>query len=246
MDGTLWKIDHATGEVIGPTIIAHPGTTSQHPDGAGQLLSTFGDYSIPANVTDDGIVTGYTSHTEVLSYEAGGTDSGGTSSGTYYTTDKDIKNTVFVWDSVTDEFQIIGDGFAASSADDAAAIAGNSTHGELTYYSRTHYNPDADYTSTSFGYEWLNVYRFGWYLDTGKDPHVLTTFGAQTKAYDVSEDGEATVGCTVIDAVGNPGLPMLWMTDGTEIQLDLPDTHTNGWASAIAFATQHIKTFDDE
>lgn len=249
IQGALWEVDPDTGAVSGPTLIAHPGTTSDLPTN-NNTPQTTADYSFPTGVTDDGVVTGYTTHVETIERHITYTEwnypdfQPAVRTETRTAIVPDVLNTVFIWDSVKDVYQIVADGYATAQADDTGVIVGNRRRADLIVSTSSGVYNDGHGSHWQTDEEIYGDDTWAGWTWTPAPVNAQASLGDNTRASDISEDGDAIVGCTV-DSTNTPQQPQLWLGNGDNYELPLTDGGVTGWASAVGFATV-LDTSDTE
>lgn len=223
--------------------IPDPGTTSTKATGTGFGTYALRDASIPTDVGNDGVVLGGTSHTPgqlILNARAYTEDGPGTSdagvkiwsSNANYVDDSAMKGTVFLYNAVTGEYTLGGDGISAKRADDARVIAGNSVRATVIpdgIHNARRYLGDPPNLYVESWQDTLDSVTNGWYkTPTGQQ----VSLGDGTFTYDISDNGEVIVGCT-LDPTALFDQPTAWDSGGSATSLALLPNTQRGFATAV-------------
>lgn len=242
--GALWHIDYSQMETTGPIVtgpqLMDPGTTSSLASNSAAGSTQYADFCIPANVTDAGVVSGLTSHrTNTYGSYANYTAGQLMESGPIAFEEPHLTQTVFKWDQAVGVARIIGDGTACAAADDADTYTGWNKTSRMITNSQTILANESGVIleETVISSQYVADYQEGWII--APDPHnpgtyVQVSLGHGTNAFDITEDGEAVVGCTLSDADGTPDQPMVWSSSGQSYALPLPSGVGYGKATAVA------------
>jgi hypothetical protein len=200
-------------------------------------------------VSDAGIVTGSTTHTDVvvMSQDITWQPTDGPiqeQSDSGYYQDRNTHSTVFTWDPHLDAYQeILANHAVIANADDADIVIGTNLSADvvsLTDYVEYPVRDDIYVVWRRTVYdEWANNVYSAWYMDRSAPIPAPVSLGPNTRAYDISENGEAIVGCSMApDGFNTENAPMLWLIDeGTDIELTMPAGMQTGRATAVAFVT---------
>lgn len=215
--GVLWEIVKNTPVM---TRVPSPGTSTTYVaaiNPSGTFFITYftnTDDSIATDVTDDGLVIGYSTHRD------NGNHTSETGLDAFNPTNT---NCIFYWDSQSGVYTLHGDGYAVGIANDTSTGAGNTSVADHIYV------PDHIVAGNLIGAieVWDNLRTHGWSMEQGKEQ---VSLGEHTYAYDISEDGDVVVGKAETDI---NDLPALWDDSGQTMLPLLPNTY-KGYASAVA------------
>lgn len=254
-DGGVW-VRQTNGSYTGPTLIPRPGTSS----GLSGIAPTgsYEDVSVPTDVNDAGIVTGHTTHQDLIPFYVTNTfwDQGdgvptpfvsgveGTR-GLEYQVAQPSTATVFKYTVATALYETIDGavGGTAAAANDRFTIIGNERHQELAartdFFNRP--PPPAPIFRASF-YNWYGgaapAVSFGWYWSALRGKQLL---GPGTLANDITENAYAICGAR---QSGDGFLPVVWVNKaGAPADLLLPpEASGGGQATSIASFSAKVST----
>lgn len=237
IQGALWTRAEG-GSSYSMQRVPAPGTSSIVPDFSDQTLVR-SDYSYPHDVTDAGVVIGYSTHlpdavflpsrtviNSTLGFHSDNTDN-------FPYSPLERINTVFRWDSAANDYTRTGDNYGEKIADDDGTVIGNSNLGEvITTHTQTVSGDEAETTTTDLYLTFIAMKAgstSGWYQAPGEEQVFL---GQQSFVYDISEDGEMIVGA--VDTESTTPLPYGWLRGVADVELALLDGTQNGRAYAVA------------
>lgn len=247
-DGAVWSKDiHGAWQI---TLIPKPGTVSRWTySGTPPADLDFSDTNFPTNITDAGVVTGYTTHQEVdpwwvtqtfwdrgdgvpVPFVSGVEGDRGESMQVLLPARADV----FTFDVTSGTYALLGitGANAVGAADDEGTIVGNDltgTKGDIVDFSEGT-GPPAPLSRVIYYGLTLEFFNNGWYW---QEQQGKVSLGANTQTYDVAEDGSLIVGST---GVGEARTPIAWPGDGPDIDLPMLEGSVYGFATAC---TSQIK-----